>query len=132
MLFHPGVAKVACCDCKRWIYEPETGKRKTYKAGADRRELPYVRPPNVPTPCHECPKGSPEREHEFRLSARNWRTLQAFLEARSCGVPAGWLRDPLFRRNASILGELFRRFDRQRQADELAARLVEILNAMRR
>jgi len=123
LLFHPGVARIDCEDCKRWIYDLETGKRKTYRSGPEREEKDQVRPKGVPTPCDKCAKGSPKKAEECQLSVRNYRTLALHSEVRATAgacLSKRARRDRLLLWNLAIVDGLVREWERKRAAEELA------------
>jgi len=136
LLFHPGAAALKCSDCERYLVDPEKWEIKTYKAGPKREDRPQVRPRGVPTPCSECPKGSPEREHEFRLTTKNLRTIRLYLETRACGTESltpAERQDATLRRNFVTLDELFRRAEEQKRVKALGAEIAHsVLMMMRR
>ena len=141
LLFHPGVASIACKDCLEFLYNMQTGRRQTYRSGPERTETPYPRLPNVPPPCRSmegCPKGSPEREHESILSSRNVQTVRFYHQVRatsgSCLTPAE-RRDPILCRNLALLDRLYRQSDEERQQRllgiEVARHVASLFGAMR-
>jgi hypothetical protein len=74
------------------------------------KPLPMVTPP----PCHSCPKipyGEPaDRAHAEDMSDRNRLAYYHWLECRAVNV---WPDDPLVRRNARIIREVYDRWERQ-------------------
>lgn len=106
MLHHPELQGVSCAECKRWLVNIKTGKFDEWPRGSGKR---ISRSDKISTPCHECPKVSPERESEFVLSAKNWRTLQLYLEAQgTCGQAIRrFAADPILRRNFAVLHNVF-------------------------
>lgn len=126
-LWHPGPASVPCSACKALVYDLDTGKVETYWNGEE--HVPQPRP--GPPPCQlgkECPKVSPEREHEFVLSERNERMLQFYQTARATG---GRSLGPI----DSLTGRAFRLIDsivRQHERSETVSELSKLLVAIRR
>ncbi len=130
LLFHPGVASFSCSDCKKFFYDHTTGELKTYNSGPTREKLPMIRPPNVPTPCHQCPKESPEKESEHELSERSYRTLVLYQRAMATGfsyLTKREKRDPLVAKHFVILERLYREYERQRQANDIATTLMPMM-----
>lgn len=122
LLFHPGPASIRCDDCKRYIYDLETGERKTHP-GPGGRELPDLRYPGMPLPCENCPKQSPAKEKEYRLSDRNWKTLELYEQVRASAgacLSEAERRDPILRRNLAIIDRIMRQYERRRSAEELS------------
>jgi hypothetical protein len=124
LLFHPGPARIDCAECKRFIFDHKTGDQKTYKAGASGEEKPCVRPQNVPTPCHECPKESPQKCKEHELSRKNRMTLRLYYEVRAtsgqCLTPA-MRGDRLLMRNLAIVDGIYRQFEQDQMARSIVA-----------
>ena len=52
------------------MYNIPDGTLQDYEV-EDGVRLPIIR--ETPPPCHECPKGGPEYDDEFRLSERNYQ-----------------------------------------------------------
>lgn len=77
---YPEVAQIDCRDCKKHSYDLKTGELNTYDAGDQR--LPILRHGNPP-PCHECPKQSPERGEQLKLSRRNIAALNFYNRAKA-------------------------------------------------
>jgi len=130
LLFHPGVASFTCEQCEKYIYDFDTGKQKTFKAGAERKEQPYLRPPNVATPCQKCPRESPEKAHEYELSDRNYRTLILYRRAKATMfhyLTEAEKTDPLVARNFAALDVLFAEHERQKQITTLVHELSPFL-----
>ncbi len=99
MLQHPAVAFRDCTDCKKWIYDHETGERIT---GRDGR--PIARPPGTPLPCdfpNGCAKGRPDAGIE--LTPNN---AQAYLHYLECKAVGRFPDDPIVRRNARLIRQI--------------------------
>lgn len=144
LLLHPGVLRIDCADCQRYIYDLETGERKTYRSGSKREQTPMLRPAASDPPCHKCPKkgagvadtshrpGDCEGGEDLRagrceggeiLRPRHWRTLAIYQKVRATmGVflTSRMRRDALLMRNLAAIDELYRQFDRRQLATELA------------
>jgi hypothetical protein len=105
LLFHPGPARIECGECARFVYDLDTGEKKTYAATVDgeRVQLPQVRPKGSPTPCNVCPKQSPAKAVEFELSEKNWAAYAFYLQARAVGLTESERVDPIVRKNFAII-----------------------------
>ncbi|MCI0358640.1 MAG: hypothetical protein L0211_09160 [Planctomycetaceae bacterium] len=123
-MFHPGAARINCDECKRFVFNLESGDKETYRSGPEREELPMVRGPNVPTPCNKCPKEDPENAKQIELSPKNWAAFAHYLQARACGLSDVERRDPIVRRNFALIDMLTRERDRKAQAEEFAEAFV--------
>lgn len=99
LLLHPEVAYRSCEDCKKFIYNHETGVREDWPPGSGR---PVPRPPGMLPPCSigpkACAKISPEANVE--LNERNQRVYRHYLECRATGT---FPDDPIVRENAAII-----------------------------
>lgn len=76
MLIYPEVATRSCEDCKRWVYNHQTGER------VERLGQFIPRKPGEPTACQlpiGCAKGTPEDS-----KALNERNTQAHEHYRQC------------------------------------------------
>lgn len=92
-LVHPEIP--SCADCARWVHDPKTWKQST------RGGRPVARPAAAPPPCYLCPKSDADRPSpENELSARNWRTLELYYQAKA-GLPVP--EDPIVRRNFGLI-----------------------------
>ena len=125
LLHHPALARVRCSDCAKYVYD-EHWKRETFEAGSVDNILPVLR--HGPTPCQsgvECPKGSPEQEHEHLLSRRNDRMLAVYLESKATGHrrPADKLRRWAF----SFLDSIYSDWERQDLAEKVIYQLARAL-----
>lgn len=103
VLLHPEIVGRSCADCKAWMFDDSPTRlsgRKFVRAGQ-----PQPRPPNLPTPCHQCPKipagADPKPENAVELSPKNWRAYSHYLECRAVlKFPDA---DPIVRRNAVLI-----------------------------
>jgi len=131
LLFHPGAASVACSDCKKWHYNLKTGKRETYRSGPEKKELPMERRPGEPPPpCHTCPKKSPDREHEFRLSTKNWQTVQLYWEVqatRGVCLNDAEREDEVLLANLAIVDAIWRRAQQQELVSAIGQQVLPYL-----
>jgi len=131
LLNHPEVAGRSCDDCKRYVYDAETGKQAT-KRRADEygevRLLPSLRPPGGKTPCAACPKcqwsdaKTPEAGQRTELTARNQRALEMYYQRRAGGGGVA----PSLRRKFGIIEEIFE--DERRRT----GRMMELMLRYRR
>ncbi len=92
----------SCSDCVKWVFDD--GGKVSMRAG-----LPVLRPKGSPTPCQKCPKipaSVPEkiRENAIELSDKNAQAWQHYLECRAVGA---FPDDPIVRRNARILRDVY-------------------------
>lgn len=131
---HPEVARIDCDDCAKRQYEfagENIGKPLLVQIGPARE---WVDSPHDSPPCHrgfDCPKGTKETAHEKRLTERNWRTLDLFMQHRTCGV----LPDDFCAELADAfvdMERLFKRHDSNNQARKTANELARVLMLMRR
>lgn len=101
---YPGLAAITCSQCKQYVYQIPEGKLETYQT--DEGDLPVLRY-DVPTPCSTCPRGGPEYERNFRLSARNLEMVDLYDRVKaSLGayrVPDVLAEDRLFSENMLIV-----------------------------
>lgn len=117
MLTHPHLAGLTCGECQTWIYDLETGKQ------IERGGRPQRRLPGQATPCHICPKESPERAREHELTDENWRTLRLFLQNRALAghlLTAEEKADPLLVWLFSLIDNMIRQWESKETARALA------------
>lgn len=100
----------SCADCAKWVYtdDGEVMKRPP-KIG-----LPVLRPAGTPTPCSRCPKipasaPAKTREYAIELTDQNFQAWQHYLECRAIGR---FPDDPIVRRNARILREVYDEYEK--------------------
>ena len=104
ILAHPEVAFRSCEDCERWIYDAETGKKKT-RAGR-----PIARPHISRPPCSTCPKCEGENVKDVdtgkraTLSPKNWQTIQAYFQVQATHL---MIDDPITQTNFGTIAYLF-------------------------
>lgn len=131
LLFHPGPASIDCEDCQRYVYDLERGERKTYRAGGEDR--PQVRPPGTPRQCALCPKESPARAAELRLTRANVATLRIYLESRAtagASLTPVMLRDLLLLRNLRIIDGIYRAWEQTKASEALGHQTARLLGAI--
>ena len=81
-----------------------------------RRGSPVSRPRTSPTPCGTCPKGSPDRESESRLSPRNAAVVQTYRIVRATNGAAltdEMRQDQRMLLDLAICDELFRAYEQK-------------------
>lgn len=106
-----------------WEKHRGTGKRKRHANGT----IDTLRPKQVPPPCSKCPKESPEKEQEHKLSERNRKLVRLFREVKATNgarLTEGMKRDQLLMTNLAIIGQLYETYERNELADMLAARII--------
>jgi len=125
---NPQLADLSCAECQKWVYEIPSGQPQLFE-GPDGRKTERI-PRAAPPPCDRCPKESPEREHLYVLSDKNYRTLKLHERFRT-GVyplPKYLAGDPLLAENFAIIDEVIERGKRHAVnrdlADLLAVRLA--------
>lgn len=75
-LANPALHNRTCAECVLWMYDEKTGQ-KMIRAG---QPLPRGK---SPTPCWQCPKGSPTEAHNHELSLKNRLAYGYFVQARA-------------------------------------------------
>ena len=126
----PVLARLSCLECQTyqidydWKTHRGSGARK--KHGPNRLH-DSLRPKGTSPPCHRCPKGSPEREHEFVLNERNWKAYQFALQVRAtngaCLTPEA-ARDRILMQNLADIFEIIDDADRQDAAERIASEMA--------
>lgn len=74
------------------------------------------RPPGVRTPCHSCPKKSPENAAHLELTGPSLATLRLYLRSRATAgacLNDAEREDALLLRNLAICDVVFRQYDRE-------------------
>lgn len=120
---HPAVANLSCEECKKWLVDIETGKIKT------RGGKPQRRPAGSPTPCHACPKKSPEHAKQVELNQRNWATVRLFVRNRAMqgrALTPAEAADELLQRNFGLIDTILRQWEGQRVADALGTAIAKL------
>ena len=116
MLFRPELARRSCQDCQTWLYDENTGKRLM------RRDQPVLRPSTIPTPCAQCPKGSPEKEHETRLTRRNAAVVELYRMVRATSgsiLTEEMKRDRRMLKDLALCDDLFRSLEQKESREHL-------------
>ncbi len=119
----------SCEDCKRWIYDPKTGKRYRHRWTAK----PLPAPPSHKPGCYSCPKceGSNEKTpgagKRKELWTKNWLTLRLYFEHKAGG---GEVRDAILRKNFGIIESVFYFANRDQMA-MVSMALTSTLGAVR-
>lgn len=92
---------MSCETCRKWQHDDRWQVQK-------RGGKPIPRSPNAILPCHrgQCPKGKPENEANVTLSAKNWRAVAYWHQAKACGgqLPL----DDLSRENLGLVESVMR------------------------
>lgn len=109
LLSHPEVGYRTCDNCRRWYYDPDTGKvQKQWRKNPDtgrQEQVPRERKPGGKLPCWSCPKceGSavkgPEVGRKSELSARNWQALRFYHQQKAAGGEV----DAVARKNCGLI-----------------------------
>jgi len=114
---------VDCRDCRKYVYDFDTGERKTYRAGPRREERPMLRPGTDGPPCEKCPMESPQKAHEHLLSRRNWETFRLYQQVRATGgacLNAAERQDPLLAHNLALIDNIYRQWEAMQLATHVA------------
>ena len=108
LLAAPQVAYRSCEDCLVYVYDEQTGLRAEHPRGSGQ---PVRRPQATFPPCgyggDKCPKGSPTAGRE--LTERN---AQAYRHDQECRAVGRFPEDAIVRRNAAIIAEVLRSWER--------------------
>lgn len=132
MLFHPGAVLIDCEDCKKYVYDLETGKRKTFVSGPKRDVKPFVRG-SSPLQCGNCPKKSPENAKACSLSERNQKTILLYHQLRAgVGFTEDMKQDDVLKINMAIIDTMYREHDRDSLARGMAVEIAQLLLAMKK
>lgn len=123
LLEHPQHARLSCADCKKWLVDIKTAE---YTKRANQK---IPRPENIPTPCKECPKGSPENEVNCVLTKDNEALVGLWNMARA----RGWQRlsedffDPWNEQQISLIARVYEAFQQRQLGRTIALELVPLL-----
>lgn len=120
LLFHPGPSRIDCAKCIRYVHDMDTGELKQYRSGPKRELRSVERPKGQSPPCEKCPKESPQKAKQYELSAKNWRALWYYYEARAAGLTESDRSDRLLRRNLAILDRIHRQWEAHEAASQFA------------
>ena len=82
IVLYPGVARISCADCQKWVYDFSTGEPETYM-GQNGTKVPCPRPSQIKPPCDKCPKRGPEHEQEHTLTDQNLLTYMLYNQVRA-------------------------------------------------
>lgn len=80
------------------------------------------RQPNQSTPCHLCPKSSPEHAERLKLNDRSMATVVLFLRNRALfgrHLTQDEAMDPLLAKNFTICESVFKRFEASQNAERV-------------
>ena len=78
---HPHLCQRSCADCKTWWYR-DTKSNEIVKRKGEKLK----RPPGSKTPCDDCPKESPEKEHLHILNRRSLKAVEIYWMVQSTGI----------------------------------------------
>ena len=112
----------SCEDCKQWLYGLD-GKIKQ-RLGKDLR-----RPPEVGTPCSECPKKNPTHAKTVELSEKNLHAIQTYWKSQAMDGRCfndRERRDPILMRNMAVIHRIFE----DHKADQQSKNLVQLFTAV--
>jgi len=73
--------------------------------------------------CPNCPKGSPDDAKVYRLSDRNWQTVELYKQIRITGMTDEMRQDGLLCANMAIVDEIFRQCERSKMARQIATEI---------
>lgn len=119
LLHYPKLANLSCEFCQKWNMDPITGE--IFKRG--QRHLPRFPEDTLLCNTHAgCPKGNPANPKG--LSAKNRQALRHYLECKAVGQ---FPDDAIVRRNAKIISDEFRKFEREQRLKEQRERELERL-----
>lgn len=120
-IYHPKVAAIDCETCKKFHYDEKWDPVMIPADPSGRTKKHMPRGPRDPLACSICPKiplgAVPVPKNAVELSPKNYRAWRHYLECRAVGK---FPDDPIVRRNASILRELYDEYDRHYQIEALA------------
>ena len=121
-LFHPALLAFSCADCQKWVYDFDTGERKTYRRGPKREEVPMTWPRGTAPPCKTCPKESPAKERDHILNFRNLKTLAIYQQVRATSghcLTEAERADPVLRQNLAIIDAIVRKYEHHQLISDL-------------
>ena len=82
------------------------------------------RPVGTPTPCGQCPKGSPAREPELTFNAESLATLALYSISQSTfgrGLTEAEANDPWLQRKLAIIHMLHESYERSVSSQQMMA-----------
>lgn len=137
-MFHPGVARIKCSDCRKRLHNMETGEPQTYTSGPN-KELKFFDGPahENKSPCMtggKCPKIHYSREAEFVLSTKNHNTVLLWRHVRSTHgrILEGGHVDRLLADNLAILDDIYQQRERWRNNKDSTDGLLNLIPFLRR
>lgn len=88
-----------------------------------------ARPKGTPTPCHLCPKKSPEEASNYELSVRNQKALEFYLRMKSNPnlLRGRFKHDRIIQRNNTEFDRYFKLYDNSNLAELIAAKIAPFL-----
>ena len=125
LLEHPEVATRSCGDCKKWLYDLQTGK-KVLRGGKE-----VKRPKGTLPPCHSCPKKSPEEAHEYELSDRNVLAYRLWLYSKALNfrnIKGRWLEDHWIQKNFAAIADEVEHHKMKQMAAEIGYTINKGMN----
>jgi len=117
-----------CSDCTTYVYDMDTGERKTYEDG-EGSELPILRA--TPPPCDTCPKRSPREEPLFRLTRKNARLVDLYRRSRATpgfDLPKHLQNDQMLQDCFAVISELERESDRWKTEHGLRSLVIALVS----
>lgn len=114
---HGGLSQISCKDCQKWVVDLKS-ERFVLRSG--KRQ---VRRPNQPTPCRNCPKGSPEEARLTTLTAAHWKTLSLYVRCRATfgrSLSEEESKDPILLAHFASIDSTWRAFDKTEAARMIA------------
>ena len=124
LLRHPEVATRSCGDCKTWQYNAQ-GQIEIHRGKKLRRI--------GKTPCHRCPKKSPDQAHEYELSPANQKAVDFYYTTRGMNwtnLTESMRSDPIVQRNMHIIDRLIRPMESESSAETLIAPVFAAMQGM--
>ena len=102
------------------MYDIETGEKLTRGGRPQRRQAGHA------TPCHKCPKGSPENESRVVLSPHNKQAFAQYLVTRAGVIPETWKLDATFRHNCAIISRVYEHWQASQATTDLSQTLAQL------
>lgn len=82
------------------------------------------RPAGIPTPCSQCPKGSPEREKQLQFNEESLATLALYNIAQATfgrGLTEAEVNDAWLQRKLTIIDMLTKSYERSVSSQQMTA-----------
>lgn len=122
MLLHPVAAKIDCHTCQLWEFDFKTGERAIAGKSDYHKIIRYCRKSKPLAQCGDCPKKSPERAEQLKLTDEQHEIIDLFFECRAMqwqGTPEAVLQCRILRRLFTSLEIVYREVERQREEASL-------------